>query len=91
MWDMTPTVDYVVDQVQAGAYTSQDLKDFSMMAKGGSALAPINTGVTGGVPQALIDEVTKAQADIKSGLLRVDINETEPAGSTTQPAASPAA
>jgi basic membrane protein A and related proteins len=90
-WNMSPTVDYVVDQVTKGSYTAQDLKDFSMLAKGGAALAPINTGVTGGIPQALVDEVTKAESDITSGLLRVSINEAEPAGSTTQPTASPAA
>lgn len=87
-WNMTPTVEYIVDQVIAGSYTSQDLKDFSMMAKGGSALAPINAAV--GVPQELADQVAKAESDIKSGLLRVTINEGEPAGSTTQPTASAA-
>jgi len=90
-WNMAPTVEYVVDQVSKGSYTAQDLKDFSMMAKGGSALAPLNTGITGGIPQALQDEVAKATSDIKSGLVRVDINEAEPAGSSTQPVASPAA
>ena len=33
-WNMTPTVEYVVDQVLAGSYTSQDLKDFSMIGQG---------------------------------------------------------
>ena len=41
-WNMTPTVEYVVDQVVGGTYTAQDLKDFNMVAKGGAALAPIN-------------------------------------------------
>jgi basic membrane protein A and related proteins len=105
-WNMTPTVDYVIDQVSKGAYTSQDLKDFSMMAKGGSALAPINSAVVDALPatctaadgttsactgKELTAEVDAAAANIKSGLLRVDINEAEPAGSTTQPTASPAA
>ena len=35
-WDMAPTVAYVIDQVLGGTYTAQDLKDFSMMAKGGA-------------------------------------------------------
>jgi basic membrane lipoprotein Med (substrate-binding protein (PBP1-ABC) superfamily) len=81
-WSMTPTVEYVVDQVLAGAYTSQDLKDFSMMAKGGAALAPINTAVTGGIPEELVAAVTAKEADIRSGVFRVDINEAQPAGST---------
>ena len=41
---MSPTVEYVLNQVAGGTYTAQDLKDFSMVAKGGAALAPINTG-----------------------------------------------
>ncbi len=82
-WNMTPTVEYVVDQVLAGSYTSQDLKDFSMMAKGGAALAPINAGVTGGIPGEIITAVTDKEAEIRSGVFRVDINEAQPAGSTT--------
>ncbi len=77
-WNMTPTVEYVIDQVLAGAYTSQDLKDFSMMAKGGAALAPINTAL---VPEDLAAEAMDAEAQIRSGLLRVSINEATPSGS----------
>ncbi|MGH2382346.1 MAG: BMP family protein, partial [Candidatus Limnocylindria bacterium] len=33
-WNMTPTAEYVIDQVIAGSYTAQDLKDFSMVGKG---------------------------------------------------------
>jgi basic membrane protein A len=88
-WNMTPTAEYVVDQVGGGTYTAQDLKDFSMVGKGGAVLAPINTGIPGGVPQELLDAVAAKQADIESGLFRVDINESQPAGSTTV-TASPA-
>src|SRR5215207_652148 len=49
VWNMTPTVEYVINQVAGGTYTSQDLKDFSMVAKGGASLAPINEAVTGGI------------------------------------------
>ncbi|MET0773094.1 MAG: BMP family protein [Candidatus Limnocylindrales bacterium] len=80
MWNMTPTVEYVVDQVHAGAYTSQDLKDFTMMAKGGADLAPINPALD--VPAELAAAVEAKKADILSGLFRVDINESQPAGST---------
>lgn len=82
-WNMTPTVEYVVDQVLAGSYRAQDLKDFSMMGKGGAALAPINTAVVGGIPQELVDEVLAAEEQIHAGLLRVTINEAQPAGSTS--------
>ncbi len=81
-WNMNPTVKYVIDQVIAGSYTSQDLKDFSMVAKGGAALAAINTGVPGGVSDALKAQVAAREAEIKAGTFRVDINEAQPPGST---------
>jgi basic membrane lipoprotein Med (substrate-binding protein (PBP1-ABC) superfamily) len=77
-WNMTPTVEYIIDQVAGGTYTAQDLKDFSMVAKGGAALAPINETL---VPAELLETVTAQEADIVSGLFRVDINEATPAGS----------
>jgi len=82
VWNMQPTVDYIINQVKAKAYTAQDLKDFSMVAKGGAALAPINTTVTGGVPQALLDQVKAKEDAIKSGIFRVDITESQPPASS---------
>lgn len=82
VWHMEPTVDYILNQVAGGTYTAQDLKDFSMMAKGGASLAPINTGVVGGVPQELIDSVMAKEEEIKSGLFRVDIDEAPPPASS---------
>ncbi|MCB0158201.1 MAG: BMP family protein [Caldilineaceae bacterium] len=84
VWHMEPTVDYIIKQVEAGAYTAQDLKDFSMVAKGGASLAPINTDVTGGIPQELIDAVEAKQQEIVDGLFRVDVNEAQPPASTAE-------
>jgi basic membrane lipoprotein Med (substrate-binding protein (PBP1-ABC) superfamily) len=81
-WNMAPTVAYVIDQVIAGSYTAQDLKDFSMVGKGGAALAAINADVPGGVPEALAADVVAREAEIKAGTFRVDINESTPPGST---------
>jgi basic membrane protein A len=81
-WNMGPTVKYVIDQVMAGAYTAQDLKDFSRVGKGGAALAEINADIAGGVPDDLIATVEEREAAIKAGSFRVDITETTPPGST---------
>jgi basic membrane protein A len=81
-WNMAPTVEYVIDQVMAGSYTAQDLKDFSMVGKGGAALAPINVDVPSGVPDDLAAVVAEREAEIKAGTFRVDINEGTPPGST---------
>ena len=85
-WNMTPTVEYVIDQVAGGTYQAQDLKDFSMVAKGGAALAPINTALVREVPADLVETVKAKEAEIVSGLFRVDINEATPPGSDIPPA-----
>jgi len=82
VWNMVPTVDYILNQVAGGTYTAQDLKDFSMVAKGGATLATINSSVTGGIPQELIDSVTAKESEIMSGLFRVDIDEAPPPASS---------
>ncbi|HBF42002.1 MAG TPA: BMP family ABC transporter substrate-binding protein [Anaerolineaceae bacterium] len=78
VWDMAPTVEYLVNQVNAGSYTAMDLKDFSMMAKGGASLAPFHS-LESKIPADLLAKVTQKQADIKSGLFRVDVDEAQPA------------
>jgi basic membrane lipoprotein Med (substrate-binding protein (PBP1-ABC) superfamily) len=83
VWNMGPTVAFVLNQVRAHAYTSLDLKDFSMIGKGGASLAPINKNVKGGIPAKVLTKAKVLQAKIKSGALRVDINEAQPAGSTS--------
>jgi basic membrane lipoprotein Med (substrate-binding protein (PBP1-ABC) superfamily) len=76
-WNMRPTVDYLINQVEAGAFTAQDLKDFSMMAKGGASLAPYH-GTENSIPQDLRDMVGERLQQIEDGLFRVDIDEAQP-------------
>lgn len=77
LWDMTPTVEYLIDQVKKGAFKAIDLKDFSMMAKGGAKLAPYHNWET-----KLPDEIKKLVEDKKNeillGIFRVDVNEGTP-------------
>lgn len=78
VWNMTPTIEYVIKQVTAGAYTAQDLKDFSMVAKGGASLAPFHN-TENKLPADLIQKVKDKEKAIKDGLFRVDIDERQPA------------
>ena len=80
VWNMTPTVDYVINQVKAGAFTAQDLKDFSMVAKGGASLADWH-GMDAKLPKETLDLVNQREQEIKDGLFRVNIAEEAPAGS----------
>jgi len=80
VWSMEPTVEYIVNQVKGGTYTAQDLKDFSMVAKGGASLAPINSAIN--VPADLVSQVKAKEDEIKNGLFRVDIDEAQPPASS---------
>jgi basic membrane protein A and related proteins len=87
VWNMDPTVDYVLRQVAAGVFTAQDLKDFSMMAKGGASLAPFHSFQDSLDPD-VVKMVTDRQQQIMDGLFRVDINEETPANAVI-PEATP--
>src|SRR5581483_10992056 len=89
VWNMEPTVEYLLKQIAAGSYTAQDLKDFSSMAKGGSSLAPFH-GVDQKLPKDVIDKVLKRQDELLKGKFRVEINEKAPSDSVVAtPAATP--
>lgn len=77
VWNMTPTVDYLVKQIKAKSYTAMDLKDFSMFAKGGALLAPLH-GLESKIPADLVKMVTDKEESIRTGAFRVDINEAIP-------------
>ena len=77
VWDMQPTVDYVLSQVEAGSYTALDLKDFSMMAKGGATLAPLH-GFEESLEPDLVALVRQKEEEIRTGLFRVPILEETP-------------
>ncbi len=77
VWNMDPTVEYVLKQVAAGAWTAQDLKDFSMMGKGGATLADYH-GNDSKIPAETLKLVADTLNQIKQGLFRVDIDEAQP-------------
>lgn len=78
VWNLTPTVEYLISQIQSGAYTSQDLKDFCMFAKGGASLAPFHS-TESQLPADLVAAVKAKEEAIRAGLFRVDISEAQPA------------
>lgn len=77
VWNMTPTVEYVISQVAGGTYAAQDLKDFSMMGKGGASLADFH-GNDAKIPADIMTLVNDTLEQIKAGLFRVDIDEAQP-------------
>ena len=77
VWNMNPTVEYLVQQVKAKTFTAQDLKDFSMMGKGGASLASFHD-TEAKLPKDLVEKVKAKEQDIKKGIFRVDIDEAQP-------------
>ena len=77
VWDMYPTIKYSIDAVKKGAWVSMDLKDWSMMAKGGAYLAPFRN-FEDKIPSEVKQEIEEITEKIKMGLYRVQIDETMP-------------
>jgi basic membrane lipoprotein Med (substrate-binding protein (PBP1-ABC) superfamily) len=77
VWDMYPTLEYLINSVKAGAFVAQDLKDFSMMAKGGALLAPFH-GFEDTLPADVVAKVKDLESQIMAGTFRVPIIEEEP-------------
>jgi basic membrane protein A len=77
VWDMWPTIQYCIEMVQKDAWVSQDLGEWSMMAKGGSRLAPFH-GFESALPAEVVEEVKSLEAKILDGTFRVPIVEDPP-------------
>ena len=77
VWDMYPTIEYLINTVKADAFVAQDLKDFSMMAKGGASLAPFH-GFESKLPANVIATVRDLEQQILDGTFRVPIIEEAP-------------
>jgi basic membrane protein A len=77
VWDMYPTIAYAIDMVGKGAWVSQDLGEWSMMAKGGASLAPFH-GFETKLPAAVIQEVENLKQRILGGTFRVPVDEEPP-------------
>jgi basic membrane lipoprotein Med (substrate-binding protein (PBP1-ABC) superfamily) len=77
VWNMDPTVEFLVKQVAAGTFTAMDLKDFSMIGKGGASLAPFHD-TESLLPADLVAAVKAKEEEIINGAFRVDVNESQP-------------
>ena len=77
VWDMWPTVKYVISLVKAGVFTAQDFGGFSYMAKGGSYLAPYHNWDQK-LPAEVKQMVEKRKKEILDGTFRVEIDESIP-------------
>ena len=77
VWDWEPTIRYLAKQVKAGSFEAIDLKDFSMVAKGGASMAPYHD-TEDKIPQDLKDLVDERYSQLLEGSFRVNINDSPP-------------
>jgi basic membrane lipoprotein Med (substrate-binding protein (PBP1-ABC) superfamily) len=77
IWDMYPTIKFCIEMVQKKAWVSMDLGEWSMMAKGGSRLAPFHS-FEKTLPAEVIKEVRDLEQKILKGTFRVPVDEQKP-------------
>ena len=91
MWDMAPTVDYVLDQVAGGHIHGPGPEGLQLYAKGGAMLAPINAAIAGGVPQDAARQGRQSErTQIQAGRSGSTSTKAHPADVARSPAPSPA-
>ncbi len=78
VWDMYPTIKYCIESVQAKAWAALNLKDWSMMARGGARLAPLYD-FEKSLPPEVIAEVKGISDKIVSGSFFVPVDESKAA------------
>ena len=71
VWDLWPTIQQAIKQVQAGVYTAQDYGTFSFMAKGGATLAPLY-GWEQKLPPDVLNALEEKKAAIESGRKKIE-------------------
>ncbi len=77
VWDMWPTVQTAIKQVQAGVYTAQDFGTFSFMSKGGATLAAFGAWEAK-LPDDVKKLVDEKRQAILDGSFRVPVIESTP-------------
>jgi basic membrane lipoprotein Med (substrate-binding protein (PBP1-ABC) superfamily) len=83
VWDMTPTVEHVIQQVKSGAFKGEGLMEYSMMRKGGAKLAPFH-GLESKIPPAILALVKQRQQEIEQGTFQFKVDESTPPGAVTK-------
>lgn len=75
LWNMEPTVEEAIRRIMDERFAAADYAAYSYMAEGGASLAPLDPKL---VPQAVIDAALAKEKEIKDGLFRVKLDESEP-------------
>ena len=77
LWHMEATIDRAIAKVRDGSFTAEDYGQFSTMKFGGASLAPLGT-FEDKVPAEIKALVKSREAEIREGMYRVNVNDSEP-------------
>ena len=75
LWHMGPSLDKAMTAVKAGSFKAENYGPLSNLAPGGCSVAPLNAAY---VPAPVVEMVQEQEQAIRSGSLRVEIDDTEP-------------
>jgi len=77
VWDMYPTIKFAIEMVKKKAWVAMDLREWSMMAKGGARLAPFHS-FKKTLPADVQKMVRDLQQKIINGTYHVPVDENKP-------------
>jgi basic membrane protein A len=77
LWHMEPTIDRAIAAVKAGTFSAEDYGQYSTMKFGGATLAPLGT-FEAKIPADVKTKVAAREQEIREGLFRVNVNDSEP-------------
>jgi basic membrane lipoprotein Med (substrate-binding protein (PBP1-ABC) superfamily) len=77
IWHMEPTIERAIAKVRDGSFTAEDYGQFSTMKFGGASLAPFGT-FEDKIPAEIKALVKTREAEIREGMYRVNVNDSEP-------------
>lgn len=75
LWHMEPSIGKAVAAVQGGSFKAEDYGPLSNLGAGGCSVAPMSPDL---VPAAVIEQVKAKEAAIRSGELKVEVDDSEP-------------
>ncbi len=78
LWHMEPTIDRAIAAVAGGSFAAEDYGSYSYMSHGGASLAPMDAKLVDAKTMAAIKA---REDDIRNGLFRVNVNDSEPRSS----------
>jgi basic membrane protein A and related proteins len=77
VWDMYPTIKFAIGMVKKKAWVAMDLREWSMMAKGGARLAPFHS-FEKSLPADVQKMVRDLEHKIMKGTYHVPVDEQKP-------------